>query len=63
MLTQVYNVYEGGALVQWLKLPAGTVGDRGFEPLSVHQISKIQNVSSPLTYKNLISLGASVNER
>ena len=30
-----------------LKLPAGKVGDRGFEPHSGLQISKKQNVSSP----------------
>ena len=29
-----------GALVQWLKLPAWKVGDRGFEPHSGLQVSK-----------------------
>ena len=29
----------GGALVQWLKLPAWKVGDRGFEPYSGLQVS------------------------
>ena len=36
-------------LVQWLKLPASKVGDRGFVPRSGIQVSKKQNVSSPLT--------------
>ena len=40
-----------GALVQWLKLPAWEVRDRGFEPHSGLQVSKTQNVSSPLTRK------------
>ena len=31
-----------GALVQWLQLPAWKVGDRGFEPRSVMQVSKKQ---------------------
>ena len=38
-----------GALVQWLKLPAWKVGDRGLEPRSGIQVSKKHNVSSPLT--------------
>ena len=46
-----------------LKLPAGKVGDRGFEPHSGLQISKKQNVSSPLTRKDSILWGASVTER
>ena len=32
----------GGGLVQWLKLPAWKVGDRGFEPRSGLQVSKEQ---------------------
>ena len=32
-------------LVQWLKLPAWKVGDRGFEPLSSLQVSEKENVS------------------
>ena len=39
---------RAGALVQWLKLP----GDRGFEPHSDIQVSKKQNISSPLTRKD-----------
>ena len=39
------------ALVQWLKLPALKVGDRGFEPHSGIQVSKKQNISSPLSRK------------
>ena len=38
-----------GALVQWLKLPAWKIGDRGFEPHSGLQVSKKQKVFSPLT--------------
>ena len=38
-----------GALVQWLKLPALKVGDRGFEPRSGIQVLKKQNVASLLT--------------
>ena len=53
----------GGGLVQWSKLPAWKVGDRGFEPCSGIQISNKQNVSSPLTRKDLISWEASVTER
>ena len=40
-----------GALVQWLKLHAWKVGDRGFEPNSGLQVSKKQNFSLPLTHK------------
>ena len=43
-----------GALVQWLKLPAWNVGDRGFEPDSGLQVSKKHDVSSPLTRKDPI---------
>ena len=49
-----------GALVQWLKLLAWKVGDRGFEPHSGLQVSKKQNISSPLTRKKSILWGASV---
>ena len=45
---------EAGTLVQWLKLPAWEVGDRGFEPHSGLQVSKKQNVSSLLTRKDSI---------
>ena len=40
--------------MQWLKLPAWKVGDRGFDPHSVLQVSKKQNVSSPLILKDSI---------
>ena len=39
---------SAGALVQWLKLPVWKFGDRGFEPHSGRQVSKKQNVCSPL---------------
>ena len=52
-----------GALVQWLKLPAWKVIDRGFEPHSGYQALKTQSVSSPLTRKYLIVWGASMTER
>ena len=41
------RVGKGGGLVQWLKLPAWKVGDRGLEPHSGLQVSKQQYVSSP----------------
>ena len=40
--------------MQWLKLPAWKVGDRGFVPRSDIQISRKQNVSSPLTRKDSV---------
>ena len=49
-----------GALVQWLKLPAWKVGNRGFEP---HSGSNEQNVSSPLSRKDSTLWGASVTEK
>ena len=49
--------------MQWLKLPALKVVDPGFESRSGIQISKKQNVSSPLTPKDLILWGASVTKR
>ena len=49
--------------MEWLKLSALKVGDRGFEPHSGLQFTKKQSVSSPRTRKNSILLGASVNER
>ena len=52
-----------GVLVQWLKLTARNVGDRGFEPCSGIQVSKKQNVSSLLTRKHSILWGASVTEK
>ena len=51
------------AMVQWLNLPAWKVGDHGFEPHSGLQVSKKQNVSSPLTRKYLLLWGTSVTER
>ena len=51
------------SLVQWLKLSAWKVGDRGFEPRSGIQVSKKQNVFSLLTRKDLILWGASAAER
>ena len=41
-------------MVQWLKLPAWKVEDRGFEPRSGIQVSNKQNVSYPLTRKNIM---------
>ena len=49
--------------MHWLKLPACKVGDRGSEPHSGLQVSKKQNVSSPLTRKDAILWGSSVTER
>ena len=40
--------------MQWLKLSAWKVGDRGFERRSGIQVSKKQNVSSPLTRSLMI---------
>ena len=37
--TTVSMTTKAGALVQWLKLPAWKVGDRGFEPHSGLQVS------------------------
>ena len=51
------------ALVQWLKLPAWKLGDRGFKPHSCIQVIKKQIVSSPLTRKDSILWGTSVTER
>ena len=48
--------------MQWLKLPVWKVGDRGFEPHSGLQVSKKQNVSSPLTRKDTILWVDSVTE-
>ena len=42
---------RGGALVQWLKVPAWKVRDCAFEHRSSIQVSKKQNVSSLLTRK------------
>ena len=49
--------------MQWLKLAAWKVGDRGFEPHSGLLVSKKQNVSSPLTRKDSILWGAFLDER
>ena len=40
--------------MQWLKLPAWKVGDRGFEPRSDIQVLNKQNVFSLLTRKDYI---------
>ena len=40
--------------MQWLDLPAWKVGDRGFELRSDIQVSKKENVSSPLTREHSI---------
>ena len=60
LFTTSIDTAVAGALVQWLKLPAWKVGDRGFEPSSGIQVSKKQNVFFPLTS---ILLGASLTER
>ena len=49
--------------MQWLKLPAWKVRDRGFEPHSDLQISKKRNVSSLHTRKDSILREASVSLR
>ena len=49
--------------MQWLKLPAWKVGGRGFEPHFDPEVSKKQNVYSPLTREDSILWGASVTER
>ena len=51
------TIIRAGALVQWLKLLAWKVRDRGFEPHSGLQVSKKQNVSSTLTRKDSILCG------
>ena len=51
------------ALVQWLKVPAWKVGNRGYEPHPGLQVSKKPIFSSPLTRKDSILWGASVTER
>ena len=63
-LTSVTTWYSRGlVLVQWLKLPGGKVGDRGFKPHSGLQVPKKQNISFPLTRKYSILCGACVTER
>ena len=47
--------YWSVALLQWLKVTAWIIGNHGLEPRSSIQISKEQNVSSPLIH--LMSLG------
>ena len=49
--------------MQRLKQPAWKVGDSGFEPLYGLQVSKKQNVSSPLTREDSILSGASVTKK
>ena len=51
------------ALMQWLKLPAWKVGDRGFKPHYGLQVPKKQYVSSPLTRKDSFLWRAFVTER
>ena len=43
----------GTVAVQWLKLPALKVGDCGFKTHFGFQVSKKQNVSSPLNSKDV----------
>ena len=50
----------GGSLVQWLKLSAWKVGDRGFEPHSDLQVYKKQNDLFPLARNDSILWGTSV---
>ena len=45
------RILQGGG-GSWLKLPAGKVGDLGFEPRSGIQVSKKQNISALLTRKD-----------
>ena len=59
----LYTSETAGAVVQWLKLPAWQVENRGLEPCSGIQVSKKQNVSSPLTRNDSILWGASVSEK
>ena len=49
-------------MVQWLKLPAWKVGDRGFDPTLALKFQRNKNVSSPLTRQDSILFGASVTE-
>ena len=60
--TSLHTIVRAEALVQWLKLPAWKVGDRRFESHSGLQVSKKQNVSSPLTRIDAILWGGSVTE-
>ena len=62
-IVNIQAIPRAEALVQWLNLPSWKVGDRGLEPHSGLQVSKQQNVSSPLTRKDSILWGASVTER
>ena len=57
------TVLAGAGQVQWLKLPAWKVGDRGFEPNSGLQVSKKQNDSSRSLMKIQYCEGNSVTER
>ena len=50
-------------IMQWLKLPAWKVRDRGFEHHSGFQVSKKQYVPFPFTHKDSILWGASVTEK
>ena len=49
-----YNIFTISGSHNMCIIPAWKVGDRGFEPHSGLQVSKKQNVSSPLTRKNSI---------
>ena len=51
------------ALLQWLKLPAWKVGDRGFEPNSVLKFQRSNISSSPLTREDSLLWAAFVIER
>ena len=57
------RVFGAGALVQCSKLPVWKVENRGFKPHYGLQVSKKQNVSSPLTREDSILWGASVTEK
>ena len=61
--SDVSLMYRAGALMQWVKLPAWEVGDRGFEPHCGLQVLKKQNVPFSLTRKDSILWGAPVTER
>ena len=54
-----YYTFEAGVLVQWLKLPAWKVGDRGFEP---HSGLK-KHMFRPRSFVKINIVGASVTER
>ena len=58
-VSQLVLYYQYGCTQQWLKLPAGTsesTGSNWCEPYPGLQVSKQQNVSSPLTRNNPLLL-------